>query len=314
MKISFCPKSSISAFTLIELLIVAALLGLIATSALLLVDSAQDQRRYEETRASYATLSAAILGPTEQTLNGVPLISGYVSDVGALPAVLEDLRAQPTTVVNYGLIGPANKGVLLSHGWRGPYLSLAAPDLRDPWGSLWRYETPATSTSGLLELGSLGRDGTTGGSGAPGTAAEFDADFPPVMTQPSSAYTVTAVPVPGLVLRQDAITPRAVNLGIIKAGLNISQAYLNHPSLVRDAAGTIVSITIPAAPDTVQVPAGLLVDIGLARQFQIGIYDPTSSGTSLTDKLVRAHPQIFTVLPRTTFVPPPISPSPWDVP
>jgi type II secretory pathway pseudopilin PulG len=314
MKLTCCKKSCTAAFTLVELLVVAALLGLIATSALMLVDSAEDQRRYEDTRAGYDTLSAALFGPHSQTLNGAPLISGYVSDVGTLPAVLEDLRSKPSTVIDYARIGPAAKGVQLSHGWRGPYLSLAAPDLRDPWGTLWHYETPSISSSGQLELGSLGRDGTTGGGGAPGTAAEFDADFPPTLTQPSSAYTVTGIPVPRLVLRQVGGSPRIVNLGVIKAGLNMNDAFSSHSSLVRDSLNAVVQITIPASPDTVEVPAGLLVDIGLARQFQLGIYNPSAGGSSLSDKLAAAHPQIFTVLPRTSFVPPDISPKPWDVP
>ncbi len=297
-------------FTLIELLVVAAILLLVSTSAFLIFNDGEDQRRYEDTRERRAVLMESLFGPERRTLNGSPIVSGYLADTGALPATLTDLRVQAPGLAAYALIGPAAKGVRLSHGWRGPYLVAQESDLRDAWGNIFHYATPALAASGQLELASFGKDGTAGGVG------EFETDDPLPVTIAAASYEITNVPVPRLRLKQTGASPRTVAIGILRAGVLLTENYDTpaHPSLIVAAGGGIYTVTIPAAPGEVQIEVGRTFDLGKARQFQIAFYDPAASGATLADKLVAAHPQVFTALPRTAWVEPALDPDPWTLP
>jgi prepilin-type N-terminal cleavage/methylation domain-containing protein len=304
------PSHRNRGFTLIELLVVAAILLLVSTSTFLIFNDGEDQRRYEDTRERHAVLREALFGPERQTLNGSPIVSGYLADTGALPAVLADLRTQPPGVAAYALIGPAAKGVRLSHGWRGPYLVAQENDLRDAWGNPFYYATPALAPSGLLELASLGKDGISGGTG------EYDTDDPSPFTIAAASYEITGLPVPRLRLKQTGASPLTVAIGILRAGVQLTENYTmpDHPSLITAAGGGIYTVTIPAAPGEVQIEAGRTFDLGNARQFQIAFYDPAAAGATLADKLVAAHPQVFTALPRTAWVEPALDPDPFTLP
>jgi prepilin-type N-terminal cleavage/methylation domain-containing protein len=131
--------------TLVELLVVLAILAVMTTVAMTLTDSVVDQGRYDATRRTIESVENAILGPANQTdADGSRLISGFVADVGRLPvAVGSDPRTQlqelwlPGTLKPYQAWIPAEDAdVKLLAGWRGPYLQLppATPDLRDAWG------------------------------------------------------------------------------------------------------------------------------------------------------------------------------------
>ena len=57
-------------FTLLELLLVILILGLISSSALLIVDTQDNQLRYDETKRRLKEISYAITGPSQNiTLN-----------------------------------------------------------------------------------------------------------------------------------------------------------------------------------------------------------------------------------------------------
>lgn len=121
-------------FTLLELLVVVAIIGLLA---------AYVGPRYfgqigkAETKAAQAQLDA--LGKALET---------YRLDVGRFPTSQQGLAALMT----------APPG---TPRWGGPYLKKEVP--LDPWGNPYRYKSPGDH--GEFDILSYGRDGAPGGSG-----------------------------------------------------------------------------------------------------------------------------------------------------
>ena len=72
-------------FTLIEMLLVVFLIGLVASSMVLIVNDKDDQNRYDQTRVRYQSILDAILGTPKLSLNGQPLVNGFIADMGRLP-------------------------------------------------------------------------------------------------------------------------------------------------------------------------------------------------------------------------------------
>jgi len=140
-------------FTLLELLVVVSLLGLLSLTAVAIFDNAGDQDRFEATRSRLASIRTAIIGDTSRTLNGEPMLSGYVADMGRLPSNIAELLVQVDGVlgvsqsawaeydiddvsVGVSVVGLTGK---LYAGWRGPYLfgtpEASGTAFRDGWGT-----------------------------------------------------------------------------------------------------------------------------------------------------------------------------------
>jgi prepilin-type N-terminal cleavage/methylation domain-containing protein len=194
-------------FTMLELLVVIALLGVVTIAATTFIIDTGEIQREEATRARWDEIRYAIVGNTSRGLNNAPLVSGYVADMGRLPTSIRQLMfkdfyydhdnnsstaeiliyQQPAwastelSSVQAGLIGT------LSGGWRGPYLySSGSAFFRDGWDNVsevladelnsgWEV---ALSPAGCLPLDcadiavqSLGDNNRAGGNG-------FSADFP----------------------------------------------------------------------------------------------------------------------------------------
>lgn len=197
-------KNSEQGFTLLELLMVVAILSAVAWMALGTVTNDMGQVRYEDTRNRLNAIRKAIIGDTSRTLNGGPQISGYVADIGELPSELnaliqkdycpdhpeidnstdcatagetwEDSRPTYTYNSTYGIWA----------GWRGPYLNAAEltdyPKFLDGWGNNddsgnfgWTY-IPDFPDSGELTVQSLGMDGVSDNDG--GGTGDYEADYP----------------------------------------------------------------------------------------------------------------------------------------
>jgi prepilin-type N-terminal cleavage/methylation domain-containing protein len=135
---SINPKRHKSAgFTMLELLVVIALLGVVAIAATTFIIDTGELKREEATRTRWDEIRYAIVGNTSRTLNNGPMLSGYVADMGRLPSNLNELLMRGTqqawsstelSSVQAGLLGT------LSGGWRGPYLySAGSRFFRDGW-------------------------------------------------------------------------------------------------------------------------------------------------------------------------------------
>lgn len=121
-------------FTLLELLVVVAIIGLLAAYV--------GPKYFGQLARSEQALAKAQIESFHQAL------AGYRLDVGSFPGTedgLGALLARP---------GTANK-------WHGPYLSKALPT--DPWGRAYVYRSPGAKDE--YDLLSYGKDGQPGGHG-----------------------------------------------------------------------------------------------------------------------------------------------------
>lgn len=119
-------------FTLLELLVVLAILGLIATFA-----APQVLKWLSGAKSDAARIQIEALG------TGIDL---YRLEVGNYPPDLEALVSQPSG----------------ADRWNGPYLKKRTLP-KDPWGRDYLYRYPGEN--GAYDLYTLGADGQEGGSG-----------------------------------------------------------------------------------------------------------------------------------------------------
>lgn len=119
-------------FTLLEILVVLAIIGLIAAIAAPQVFKSLGGAKSDSARVQIEALST-----------GIDL---YRLEVGKLPPDLEALVRRPSG----------------EERWNGPYLRKASVP-KDPWGNDYRYKVPGDH--GDYDLYSLGADGAEGGEG-----------------------------------------------------------------------------------------------------------------------------------------------------
>jgi prepilin-type N-terminal cleavage/methylation domain-containing protein len=168
----FIPQAG---FTLLELLLVVAILSSLALAATTFVENEDDQQRFEETRRRLENLRRAVVGYPNLSAGGEALVGGFVADMGRLPRNLNELFAGGycsnaaytsqascvaaagawTADTPFGVAGVCSDStkttkvacdgtnsaiwVELAGGWRGPYLH-ALPEsggmaYRDGWGN-----------------------------------------------------------------------------------------------------------------------------------------------------------------------------------
>ncbi|MDP2152685.1 MAG: hypothetical protein Q8J66_03380 [Methylotenera sp.] len=168
-------KKAISGFSLLELVLVLFLMGTVMLTSLFLVDGADDQARYENTKNKLTMIKHAIVGNANRTLNGELEISGFVADMGRLPTCIRELvdgKCEDSDPIPP--LWTLNIASGLWAGWRGPYLDVATSSVfRDGWGNKdtdaiedasnfgWAYDD---SVLGELTITSVGKDGATGAS------------------------------------------------------------------------------------------------------------------------------------------------------
>jgi len=123
-------------FTLIEVLMTIVIIGILAAVAMRSVQSSIDSSRVRETQAEMDELIAAIAGNPDLYNNGMRSSFGYVGDVGALPASLDNLVTNPG---GYST-------------WNGPYVSRRFTQdtegfKKDAWGNNYTFSTGITLAS-----------------------------------------------------------------------------------------------------------------------------------------------------------------------
>lgn len=140
-------KSRQSGFTLIELIVVIAIIATLAAVVAPAIFRNVGDAKVDAARSQIESLSLAL--------------SSYRLDNDAFPSTdqgLEALRSMPTN-------GDSLKG------WRGPYLARAIP--LDPWGRPYIYSNPGLENPTSFDLYTLGRDGKPGGEGEDGDVTSW---------------------------------------------------------------------------------------------------------------------------------------------
>lgn len=119
-------------FTLVEMIVVVAIIGVLATVIVARYAGQTDQARVAAARAQMAQLESAVLS--------------FQAQIGRLPAVLSDLVERPAGATAWP---------------EGGYLKGRSVP-RDPWGHEYVYRVEGRR----FEIVCLGADGREGGTGA----------------------------------------------------------------------------------------------------------------------------------------------------
>jgi len=141
-------KKQQGGFTLLELVVVVAVLGLIANLATEYVAMNTNQQRFDTTQERLEVIKYAIVGDDTRTANGQPDLVGFVHDMGRLPIQLSELYDEPTdcdpdNVGDQTCTASYNTNLKRTIGWRGPYVSKDIAT-NDGWGNgPWSYESDA---------------------------------------------------------------------------------------------------------------------------------------------------------------------------
>jgi prepilin-type N-terminal cleavage/methylation domain-containing protein len=136
-------------FTLIEVIVVIAVISILAAMAVPYAVKIIDQSRQEATKKEMEEIHRAIMGDPK-----VPT-AGYLGDFGALPAALDRLNTQGTQA------GPTTGTLGVKYGWYGPYVNAgfdAAGYLTDGWGTNYAWNSP-----GAGQITSYGPNRAVGG-------------------------------------------------------------------------------------------------------------------------------------------------------
>lgn len=154
-------------FTLLELVVVIAILAVLSTVALRSMTGVASQARFEATQRTLDQVHEAILGaPCDRQPDGTLIISGFIADMGRPPTNLNELLSLPAGAPAFTVQRvPADPDVMVAGGWNGPYIRLpiGATTLCDGWGAPL-IESP--DGSGFLgTVSSYGADGLPGGTG-----------------------------------------------------------------------------------------------------------------------------------------------------
>lgn len=128
-----CASRLIRGFTLLELLVVVAIIGLLAAYV--------GPRYFSQIGKSESAMAKAQIEAFSKA------IDQYRLDVGRFPTTEQGLAVLVTSP-------GGNK-------WKGPYLAKDLPT--DPWGAPYRYSSPGPK--GDFEILSYGKDGLPGGAG-----------------------------------------------------------------------------------------------------------------------------------------------------
>jgi type II secretory pathway pseudopilin PulG len=148
-------------FTLVEVLMIVAMISVLAVASFSVLTSNVDQDRYDSTLKRMLQIRTAILGDE----NGGPSGNrfGYLGDIGGYPDIdagISAILSPPGTLIPWTI----NTHAKFGSGWNGPYLPdlelFSGSYLKDGWGNDFIY----SADTDPITLTSFGADAAPGGS------------------------------------------------------------------------------------------------------------------------------------------------------
>jgi general secretion pathway protein G len=140
----------LSAFTLLELMIVVVILGILAAFVVPRIVGRPDEARVAKAKIEISNLEQAL--------------ELYNLDNGVYPSTEQGLRA---------LVEPPQTGEIPPSWKEGGYLmKRRVPS--DPWGNPYLYVSPGVQNPDSFDLSSLGKDGKEGGEGPAGDITNWE--------------------------------------------------------------------------------------------------------------------------------------------
>jgi prepilin-type N-terminal cleavage/methylation domain-containing protein len=205
-------------FTLVELVIVIAIIGIVVGVATVKLNEAIDDTKVTATSAEMQALAYAIVGNPDIYSDGTRSDFGYVGDVGALPLDLDALYANPG---GYST-------------WEGPYIGSTA----DPVG----YKTDGWNVAYIFSDTLLR---------STGSGSNMDKIFAP------SSAALLANQVSGVVLDANSQAPQASFRDSVVIILSYPDGAggMSNSSINPDADGSFTFSNIPIGNHTLRVIA-----------------------------------------------------------
>jgi len=197
-------KKKQTGFTLLELVVVVAVMGLISTMAMDVYTDKSNQTRFELTEKRIEEIRYAIIGNDSRELNGQTTISGYIADTGKVPTEIRQLILKKyceDDALYFTKDHCENAGEVWVNqaNWKGPYIKTFSskkverliggvnvisniPVFRDGWGrssgdldtDMKNYGWEFDNNSGDITLQSLGLDRKVSSS----SVNVFEDDYP----------------------------------------------------------------------------------------------------------------------------------------
>ncbi|MEM9098192.1 MAG: hypothetical protein AAGC79_06655, partial [Pseudomonadota bacterium] len=267
--------------------------------------------RYNLTETRLEKIRRAIVGDPSLTLNGSPMISGYVADVGQLPPCLEALSTQ-TSMCGPGVdddINPPTHGplvfddvngngtvetgeeVFLVFGWNGPYVPSFNGLLQDGWGNSgtafatsvgvpdveagWIVRPAATS----FNVASAGRDRVSDADGGRTDIFDLDQTMEPIQTgdfQVALAGWTVSVEV----TNATATEPLGICIGLLGASQTNEDQWVVSPN-----SGSVVNISVGATTN-VEFTASATETTSIGKKVLLVFSPDSGSSCALADNSV----------------------------
>ena len=272
-------------FTLLELVVVIAIMAVLSTVALRSMTGVASQSRFEATQRTLEQIHEAILGSVnDRQTDGTPICSGFIADAGRSPRSLDELIHRPDDLPAFDVgRSPADSEVVVAGGWRGPYVRLpvGATNLCDGWAT--PFVVTNTASGFVQAVVSFGANGSPGGDDV------YDLDLStfiePVDYQASLAGQVT--------LDATSATNAASGslvLSVYGAGTNrVRSASL--PFVVSPFSSTVVNYafdkSLSPGPRAIRATAFCLMGSETTNAFSSVTYLNVRSGLNLQNLTVR---------------------------
>lgn len=152
-------KRKNAGFTLLELVVVVAVMGLISSMAMDVYTDNSNQKRYEATKDRLAEIKFAIIGDPMMRKGSQAVLSGFFNDMNRLPQSLSELISSPATNETctnstYTIESTYTDQAtceLAGHiwgDWKGPYLNSQNINgnnvFTDAWGNSHLWDNPSS--------------------------------------------------------------------------------------------------------------------------------------------------------------------------